>query len=674
MSPPSPRALLAVVPLALLAGLAAWLVLHEPGDAAGHDVEVGRADAEESPDEQSRLAPFSARDESEVAPGPARVEASPGRVDAAEVAVDPDVETITLLAGTVVVFEDDGTRVEDPSGSLRVAIGKRGGVARVDTFDVEDGRFEVTGRLGADGAVLRSMDDSPYPAPLEELECTITDVLVPGRGPMVFCDPDSRELVDARRSFAAGTADATIAVRPAPGLTLHVVDALTAAPLTGVEVHAWAGFGGSRRTHPGGIDTTRLAASATSPVPVGSIARIPGGASVTVFARANGYAWDAITIDKHDPGERTIELEPAGALEVRVHGDVPREAAVRIRDRDHGAPFIEIDLRGEELERFEGLPVGTYEVLVELGEWYDDPVVLARKSVEVVAGPATSVTVSVAERAPAQVADLAGRLVLPSGWDDERPRLRLDRLSPSSAGTLPQVVIRGAEIRRVDGAADVFRFEHRSLETGRYRLEYGRVGATLFFELPPGGRDDLLLEIAPPVDITVEVVDAETGLESTGVDALSWRALRADEGRGGSSKTVLRSPASGLFECRVPGGPVALSVLGEFQGQLTVPQATDGLHVRFEVEKRPIASVELRSGDAVIPWPGGLLMDVEAVGGEGHVNSWMSAGGHRSFGVSLPGRYRITIPTIDGFHPHDPVEVDLVAGEQTQVVVELVPK
>ena len=107
---------------------------------------------------------------------------------------------------------------------------------------------------------------------------------------------------------------------------------------------------------------------------------------------------------------------------------------------------------------------------------------------------------------------------------------------------------------------------------------------------------------------------------------------------------------------------------------MTIPNAADGLEVTFEVRLRPTIQIELHSGEQVLPWPTGHQWEVEPIDGDGYLNSWGSGGSGYWFGVSEPGRYSVKIPTIDGFLPHEPIEVELLRGKREKQTVELTPR
>jgi len=674
MSSPSPRAALVLFVLALFAGVVGWSVLDRPEATAGDADAIGRADREELAREEAALAPASAPLDPDGAPEPARVEAEAVRAvaDALEATPADESETITLLSGTVTLMDADGTRNDAPSGVLRLVVGGEH-IGTGEDVEVTDGRFELTALLDPDGSVRREDDGAEYRAPLDQLRCTCLRFGAEGRGAMLFCDAESGEALDDGPTFPARTADVSVAVRLAPALTLHVRDGASGVALTGVEVRASLGYRPGR--HPEARGRSRpVVEGAASPVEVPPTTRIAGRTEVALHVRAEGYAWDMITVDMSARGERTIELDPGGALDVTLEGEVPRGASIRLREGAAGRPVVDIGLSGRAERRIEALPPGPYEVAVEVGDWFADPVRVGHATVEVVAGTASAVAIPVEAPGPARTADISGVFVLPPAWGDDRPRLTLRRLTASSSGASRYTTISDNDITPYEGTPGHFRFAKSSLETGRYKLDYGPFDASILFDLPPAGRSDLLLQVGAPVDVTVRVVDADTGLDATGVDNIWWRVAPGDDDVGGSLEVVHRDAETGLFECRVPRGPVAFVVYGPTSGDLTITEAIDGMEANLEVKTHTTATVLLRSGDDVVPWPSGVRFEVEQVDGDGTSDSSGMSDGEHWFGVSEPGRYRIEIPEIDGFLPHEPVEVDLAAGESTRVVVELIPK
>ncbi|MEM9379197.1 MAG: hypothetical protein AAGB93_04535 [Planctomycetota bacterium] len=669
------RLLLVLLPLALVAGVALWLTLDDRETSAREVVGQGSAEAE--PDEEDleeTLVPVAVvEDDGGSAPRREVVEASAVAEEVSDTSAETGEGTAVLFSGTIVLLGDGGARVEGLSGVLKLTLwGETSG--RGERVEVDGGRFELVARVGEDGAVESLKGGRKYPAPIDELRCVCESFQVEGRGAMLFCDPESRETMREEPSFPAGTLDVALTVRPAPGVTLHVLDAASGGPLTGVEVRASRRSRNARLATPQGAGAEVLVQGEASPVAILPTERLAGRGGVTLFVRAESYAWKTLTIDMREPVERTVELSPGGALDVTIQGEAPRKAVLRLRQRSRGTPLSEIELRGKTDVRLESLPPGTYSLKVELGPWYSEPIELGGESVEVLAGSSATVTIPIEELEAAQSADIAGEFILPVEWGDERPQLSLERLTASKTGAKKYMMIRDGELSAIDGNPGRFRFQRKSLETGRYELSYGSFDAKLIFELPPEGRPDLVFEVAPPVDITVRVVDLDTGLDAPDVETIHWHVKWPEGASGGTLESASRDPDTGLFACRVPRGPIDVSCFGLVDGNLSIPLATDGLQARLEVRRRATASVELRCGDEVVPWPSQEGWDVEPVDGEGSYNSSGTADGTRWFGVTEPGRYRVTIPAIDGFLPHEPVEVDLVRGERQSVVVELVRK
>ena len=76
-----------------------------------------------------------------------------------------------------------------------------------------------------------------------------------------------------------------------------------------------------------------------------------------------------------------------------------------------------------------------------------------------------------------------------------------------------------------------------------------------------------------------------------------------------------------------------------------------------------------------MPWPDRQEVLVQPVGGcKGHLcRSGQTIEG-RFFEVSEPGRYQIVVPDLNGYHPQEPMEFEMVDGQVTEVVVRLMPK
>ncbi|MEM6672305.1 MAG: RNA polymerase sigma factor [Planctomycetota bacterium] len=580
---------------------------------------------------------------------------------------------VALFAGTIVRLNEDGSRSERLSGVLHAAVLANSGGTSVE-IDVVDGAFELLVRVDEEGKVLHAESRREYPGGIDELRCECKSFEVEGLGAMLFGDAERGQPLADNPSYPALSTGVPLAVLPAPIVTLHVRDAASGMPLTGVEVRASTRMQHSRMAHPRGSRSETLIEGATSPVSLRPNASTAGRRGVTLIVRAERYGWKALTVDFLNSTERTLELSPGGDLALTFAGEVPDKAALRLRDPALPGLLCDVSLRGASEVHLDSLSPGTYDARVELGPWYSAPIVLGSETVDVRPGQTTMRTIDVEPVGQVTIASFEGVFVLPVEWGGDRPKLVVQRMTPSKTGANEWAMIRDGELDELEDSPGHYRFERHDLEVGRYELSYHRFSSKLVFDLPAEGRSDLYFEVPPPVEIAVHVVDAETGLAATDVESISWHVTWPEGANFGTSQTAEVDQATGVCQLRVPRDSIDVSANGASWGRLTIPLATDGLQVQLDVQRRTSASIVLRSGAQSIPWPNGAGWNVSALDGEGHFSASGTNGGEPWFGVTEPGRYRIAIPSIDGFEDHEPVEVELTAGKRTRVEVELVPK
>lgn len=681
MTSASSRSFVLFAAVALIAGFAAWQLFGSAGLTVNAEDPMLHPHLAVEPDVPVERP---ASELAELDEGiPARVEADERSPKVEQVTAEgPKVdapEARVLLGGTVVLEDENGILDREISGELEFAVWSRpagssseAAYGRFMKTRIEEGRFEARVAVSAAGAMSTPDGQTMFPGEFEELYLSLANCKLDGWEQVLVANSADLDTPTKQREFVAGATGAAIEVMPAPGLVLRVLDKATGNHLGGVEVLASLAATDQRIVHPRDIHSELLVDAGTSPLPVAPSEHHVGRSEVLLFVRADGCAWKGVTIDFSAPSQRTVELVPGGGLHLDLVGDVLRRAQVRLRTDGSSAPLTDIALQGARTLHLDGIAPATYEVTIEVGPWYGDPVVLGSAIVDVQPQTTATTTIELKEVEPAVYASIAGTLVLPPAWQDHRPRLRLKRVSASKRGASPYSNFRSKELKAVPGVPDEFTIKKSNLETGEYALSYGRFGYELMFDLPQEGRTDLRLEIPEPVELTVMTVDADTGEEVPDLKTISWHATRPPRSGGGTLERAERDATTGRFHFKAPRGSIDISThASEYYGKATIADATHGLEFALEVSIRPSASVELRFGDQKIPWPVDHEWEVTPLDGDGRYNSSGSGGGTRWFGVSEPGRYSVAIPEIDGFLDHEPVEIELTSGKREHVIVEL---
>jgi hypothetical protein len=179
------------------------------------------------------------------------------------------------------------------------------------------------------------------------------------------------------------------------------------------------------------------------------------------------------------------------------------------------------------------------------------------------------------------------------------------------------------------------------------------------FDLTPDGRRDANIKIDPPSDVQIRLVSAERGSEVE-VRRCTWRARRPlDDGRG---LDAVFDESTKAYRFRTVAGDIDVDVCGEpeFGFASRVLQIQPGPNAfTIPLERGCGVSLSLHDGPSVIAWPQHLEPIVEPIGGAGRALGSSGEGTTRHVSVSSPGRYRITMPPIDGYHPVPPFEIEL---------------
>lgn len=396
-----------------------------------------------------------------------------------------------------------------------------------------------------------------------------------------------------------------------------------------------------------------------------------------VHVGASGYVSRTVDLDLAIGGERLIELEPAGSVAVRVSGVPPgRVVALRVGTGDSSKPVANTAIRADGEHVIEAVPIGTWIVSAALGEWWDEPIVLASESVEVFRGGRSTVALNVGGVPEVRRAPLAGTLRVPRAWGFERFQLQLRRDEASATGedqSWPTLNL--YELERSKADDEFYAWSFGEVETGRYMVTFAQLELDTFVQLGPEGRTDLHIEIAPPCEVTIRVVAEETGNE-TQFEDLAWYCERPPESTGGTLAAVRRDPATHALVLRGPRQVV------HFQGwddryerldeRVDLSTCPDIVVLRV---KRPIAaSIVLRDGDVVTPLPDEARVSAEAIEGDGRLTAWKQPSSGLLLQFDRSGRYRLHLPDVPGFEPVPPQEINVARGTPTEVVIALVRK
>lgn len=459
-----------------------------------------------------------------------------------------------------------------------------------------------------------------------------------------------------------------------PDLRLRVIGSDTGidlADLSVVQLHDWH-FEESR--HPGNLQRAVVLEHGRSPLRLRSAT---GADSVRYWIRAPGYAWDLIQLATNTPGERVLRLVPGGDVEVTFVGDVPDGAALRVRPRHGGTaapPGVPIPYQRPTAEfrpakhgvlRLDALPAGAWELSLEEGDWFREPIRLGAAPATVVAGQITPATVTVqgdVQRPPK--VRVHGTLALSpkwgedvvvefapsdalSTWTDEQERLRLDAMQPDGAGR--------------------HRWGPIELLAGRWEVTVRGTEHRAIADVGPGLPDVVDLVVPDPNEVRVRAVDATTGVPIPGASPAWYGTI--DGWSSGWSHVDMEAVGDDWYRCLAGAGTIVIHCH---------PDGYMWSHGDYEVRPGPnefvlriarVCGVEivLKDGDVAIPWPESAFAELEHTTTKAGVAYWSG----NKVAAQEPGEHTLTLQPIAGYEPIPPRKVSIEPERWTRVEIQL---
>jgi hypothetical protein len=403
---------------------------------------------------------------------------------------------------------------------------------------------------------------------------------------------------------------------------------------------------------------------------------------VSFFARSPGFAWGRIDVNRADGGDVDLELRPGGDVEVVVSGDADlAEAIVRLHPAD-AAPHVTdafARLHGARACMLESVDAIRWSASVESRAGGS---VLGSAPVAVVAGGHARVVIDVTPLAASTGVRLTGVVRIPAAWSARGPNIDGTpiepdgpRLAREAAGRRLEAAPEGGGDRRLatfapgqfDGQFAVVPFEIEGVTPGRVALTLDDPSAGLVVDVGPNGRDDVVLDVPPPVSVSLRVVDSETG-EDAAVRQVLWKSATAtSEAAEGAS----RNP-DGTFSFEAPLGEIRVrpgtwDYAVPWQTLLVAPG-----HEKLVLRIARTLDVRVRAldGETPLPWQWSWRVELRPLdGGEVGPAGWDASGARLS--VTRPGRYRLALANIEGYRAVPEQEIDVAAGRANECVVRL---
>lgn len=499
------------------------------------------------------------------------------------------------------------------------------------------------------------------------------------------------ETVEAQR-----TKTPAAPVEPAPttatpqfrSVRVHVVDRDTRAELTDVTVTR-------------NISSMRAVEGAASPVTIEPELHLsPLEPRENFWVTAPGYVRESLSIDFRDSTERTVDLVRCATLLVTIRGELPKTTppppprkSLRAVDfgtsgPPRGARNAELRLKHEQNisgmyrslplalgeTRVDELVPGNLTVSVEIGA--APPIVLASKVVRVAAGETARVELDVPPFAMPAAAPLAGTLRVPLGVPDGKLGLSISPRGIAGATGEDGIELESTDLTPIPGRSGAYRWEAGDVLIGRYAISIRGTSITVFVDVPPSGATDVELESLAHAQLCVRVVSSTDG-SPVKLSWLDWTPKRADGSTASSPILLLHDETTHTFRSIVPLGSGELESFGA--DLWTLDEA-----VRAEIfpgDQELVASVRPIGGADVVLAADGKpvefaprLVDavtVAPIGGTGRCLWKRFRNTSLSFAADPPGRYRVTLPDVDGYEPVPPFEVDVAIGKLTPMRVEL---
>lgn len=391
----------------------------------------------------------------------------------------------------------------------------------------------------------------------------------------------------------------------------------------------------------------------------------------TYWVRAIGHCWQTVQIDHSRPGERRLRLPAGGALAVTLQGDALGREEIMVRVRRDGAgvrPIAETRLVADGITRLEGVPAGAARVCIEAGGWHG-PRLFGEAEVRVRAGDVTNVTVRIAGVERASLT-LRGQLVLPAAWPRQDVVLTVLPIGELVAVSKQKRRVELAAMKQL--SAETYGFEIDGLRPDVYQAIVTPLEARLRVELVRGA-PPVRIEVPPPADVRVRLLDAATG-QRIFPGRVSWRTALPEGVRGYSVRLASLDEANREFALRAPFGEVFLRC--EAAGYTSVARTYEAgpNENRWTVNLARSCGVRIRliTAGAAVPWDSRKHhATLRQVGGSGRSAGQRYADGRVDVRVTQPGTYELVLHPIDGFMEVAERSVRIGQGEWKDITIQL---
>jgi hypothetical protein len=220
----------------------------------------------------------------------------------------------------------------------------------------------------------------------------------------------------------------------------------------------------------------------------------------------------------------------------------------------------------------------------------------------------------------------------------------------------------------------LFRWRAGNVPPGKHKANVYPFDLQQVIEVGPEGERNAEIRIGEPADVTVKLLDAETGESLEAEAPLHWSCPWPAGVRSGGLNSADWSPETKLYHLRAPAGELELSTRPDgYRSNSKLVEARPGKNeLTLKLEKGCGFIVSVEEGEKRLPYD---LVDkklhISEVEGSGTVTGWSGAGEKKRLTLSNPGTYEVTLDKLDGYAPVEPLRIEIRPGQYAEHVVRL---
>lgn len=196
---------------------------------------------------------------------------------------------------------------------------------------------------------------------------------------------------------------------------------------------------------------------------------------------------------------------------------------------------------------------------------------------------------------------------------------------------------------------------------GRYLATVDPPGCSWIIAHRRWGIGSPLLEVGPPVDVVLRVVDDRTGLPAD-VESVAWSPKQPVTWTSMTTRSttwsgpIVKRDHDGAYRFTAPRGPIEVSVSGQTYGVVrSMLDIGERREHRIRVSSQPGFRLFAKDGDTVVRWSIAWSVGMTQVDGDGRRRSIAIGDKGTICLVSKAGTYRIDVSGLDEFEDPDPV-------------------